>query len=119
MSKIGWLDITVQDATSLRDFYSEVANFETQGIKMGDYEDYVLKADGQGVAGVCHAKGTNADLPPLWIPYFIVPDLDKSLEALKKRGGELIGGVRGGDGQDRFAVFKDPAGAVAAIYQKA
>lgn len=118
MQKIGWLDLTVQNATELRDFYAEVADFESQGIPMGEYEDYALTADGGGVAGVCHARGTNADLPPMWIPYFVVSDLEKSVQALERRGGSLIGGIRGGHGADRFAIFRDPAGAVAAVYQK-
>lgn len=118
MSKIGWLDLTVQDATALRDFYTEVAEFGHQGIAMGDYEDYALTADGGGVAGVCHARGTNADIPPQWIPYFMVQDLEKSVQAITERGGTLIGAIRGGHGADRFAIFRDPAGAVAAVYQK-
>ncbi|GMU51576.1 MAG: hypothetical protein AMXMBFR33_07220 [Candidatus Xenobia bacterium] len=120
MSTIGWLDITVEDATTLRDFYAEVVGWKAEGLSMGDYDDYVMQdPQGQGVAGICHARGSNAELPPMWIPYFVVSDLDQSLEAARRRGGELIGGVRGAAGQDRFAVVRDPAGAVAALYQKA
>ncbi len=118
MSKIGWLDLTVQDASTLCDFYSQVAGYDKMGISMGDYEDYCLTAEDGAVAGVCHARGGNADLPPMWIPYFLVDKLEERLETLKAKGGTPIGGIRGGHGADKFVVFKDPAGAVAALYQK-
>lgn len=119
MKTIGWLDLTVEDASAVRDFYVEVAGFQSQGLSMGDYEDYVLLAGEEAAGGVCHARGANADLPPFWIPYFLVSDLEKSVKAVQEKGGKLIGGIRGEAGQDRFAIFRDPAGAVAAVFQKA
>jgi len=33
--------------------------------EMGKYEDYsMLAASGEAVAGVCHSRGPNANLPP-------------------------------------------------------
>lgn len=116
---IGWADLTVQDADGVRDFYAAVAGWVAQPLSMGDYADYVMAAPGTGVpvAGVCHARGNNAGIPPLWLVYISVPDLEASLAACRARGGTVIAGPHGAGGGARYAVIRDPAGAVAALHQ--
>ena len=89
MSGVGWVDLTVREAEPLRDFYSDVVGWRPEPVSMGEYSDFnmVDPTSGVPVAGVCHARGVNADLPPVWMVYFAVPDLDASLimDALQKR----------------------------------
>jgi predicted enzyme related to lactoylglutathione lyase len=115
---IGWVDLTVPDAAPLRDFYQAVAGWTPQAVDMGDYADYgMAREDGTGVAGICHARGSNAYVPPHWVIYIIVADLDASLSACTSRGGTQLGPVREmGPGQ-RFCLIRDPAGAVAGLFQ--
>jgi predicted enzyme related to lactoylglutathione lyase len=117
---IGWLDISVPDAPKLRDFYSKVVGWAAEDVSMGEYNDYSMAAPGNGVAtaGVCHARGVNADLPPQWLIYIIVADVDKSATSCVANGGTLMIDPRGLAG-GRFCVIKDPVGAVLALYQEA
>ena len=41
----------------------------TAPVPMGDYSDFRMHPPGdpQPVAGICHAKGENAGLPPVWM----------------------------------------------------
>ncbi|NVB39303.1 VOC family protein [Pseudenhygromyxa sp. WMMC2535] len=114
---IGWHDLTVPDADGLRSFYAEVAGWSATPVSMGDYDDYVMKtADGTVVAGLCHARGSNAGLPAQWMLYIVVDDLDARLAKVSAGGGEIIDGPRSaGDG--RMAVVRDPAGATFALHQ--
>ena len=115
---IGWLDLTVEDADSIRDFYAEVVGWTPQEVSMGEYADYsMLNADADGVAGVCHARGSNAGLPPVWLAYAVVDDIDTSVSRAEALGGELVSPVRS-VGEDRMAVIRDPGGAALALYQK-
>ena len=116
--KIGWIDITVDDADGLRDFYAEVVGLKTENVSMGDYEDYAmtLPASGEPVCGVCHARGSNADLPAGWLVYFVVADIDRSAAACIENGGKILVEPRGLAG-GRFCVIEDPSGATAALYQ--
>lgn len=114
---IGWADLTVPDAAALRDFYVAVAGWTAQPLSMGGYDDYVMTApDGTPVGGVCHARGANAGLPPVWLVYVTVPDLAASLEGCRAGGGAVLDGPRDAGG-GRMAVIRDPAGATLALYQ--
>ena len=116
--KIGWIDITADDATGLRDFYSRVVGLKPEDVSMGDYSDYnmTMPASGTPVCGVCHALGGNADLPPGWLIYFVVEDVEASAAACTEAGGTLAIAPRGLAG-GRFCVIEDPSGATAALYQ--
>ena len=119
VGKIGWLDITVPDAAALRDFYTTVVGWNSEDASMGDYSDYcmLMPAEGEAVAGVCHARGSNADMPPQWLIYITVADLDASLEHCLANGGSVVrdpAGLAGG----RFAIIKDPVGAITALFQE-
>jgi len=115
---IGWIDLTVDDAPALRDFYAAVAGWESTPVPMGGYDDYCLGPGdgGDPVVGVCHRRGGNAAMPSQWLIYIVVADLDASLRACAAGGGALVGEVRS-MGEARYAVIRDPAGALCALYQ--
>lgn len=116
---ITWTDLTVDHAEEVRDFYQAVVGWQPKPVNMGDYDDFAMKAPGSGdsIAGICHARGENASLPAQWLIYIDVEDLDDSMEKCRQQGGEVIVGPRGGGGQ-RYCVIRDPAGAVAALFQQ-
>ena len=114
---ISWVDLTVPNADSNRKFYETVAGWTSSPVDMGGYNDFSMnRSDGETVAGICHAKGENAHLPPQWLIYITVADLNASVEACKRLGGKLISPARE-LGNGHVAVIQDPAGAVAALYQ--
>lgn len=71
------------------------------------------------VAGIRHARGGNADLPPVWLVYFTVVDLEDSLRTVTARGGAVVIPARQAGGYGSYAVIRDPAGVVAALYEPA
>jgi len=112
VGKVVWQDLTVPNATAVRDFYAAVVGWRHDPVEMGGYADFNMIPPGADVpaVGICHARGTNAKLPPQWLLYVQVADLDASLRACVERGGQVIDGPRG-MGEQRFAVVRDPAGA--------
>ena len=120
VGKIGWIDLTVGDAEVLSEFYRAVVGWKTEAVDMSGYQDYcMLAAEGGAVAGVCHARGTNTGIPPQWLIYITVADLEESLERCRSLGGEVVRPTRGLGGMGRFAIVRDPAGAVCALFQRA
>jgi len=116
--KIGWIDITVDDANGLRDFYADVVGLVPDAVSMGDYDDFnmTMPASGEPVCGICNARGGNKDLPGGWMVYFVVDDVDASAAACTAKGGNILVEPRGLAG-GRFCVLEDPSGATAALYQ--
>ena len=115
---IVWTDLTVSDAEQIRDFYAEIVGWEPEAVDMGAYSDFTMNdADGVAVAGECHARGTNADLPRQWLMYVIVQDLDRSTTRSTKLGGEVLVPPRAMGDTGRYSVIRDPAGAVVALFQ--
>jgi len=119
VGKVGWLDVTVPDAQKLRDFYKRVVGWQATEVEMGGYADYVMAppSGGDGVAGICHARGNNVGLPNAWLPYFTVADIDASARQVEVLGGRLRTPIRSMGSQGRFVVIEDVGGAVCALFQ--
>ena len=115
-----WRDLTVEDAEGIRDFYAEVVGWGFLPENMGAYEDYnMLSPDShQRVAGICHARGPNADLPPQWLVYVTVADVEAAASRCRALGGEIVTGPKDLGG-GRLCVIRDPAGAVMALWESA
>lgn len=116
MKKIGrvtWVDLTVEDADKVSGFYNKVVGWDMQGLDMGGYEDYCMNApdDGETVAGICHARGVNANIPPQWLMYVSVGDLEASLKEVTANGGKIIGDKRSDGKGGHYCLIQDPAGA--------
>ena len=113
-----WHDLTVPDADAVRAFYEGVVGWTPSPVDMGGYSDFSMIAPGSGevVAGICNARGPNADFPAQWLMYIGVEDVDACAARCLALGGEVIHGPRTMGG-GRFCVVRDPAGAVAGLYQ--
>ncbi len=119
VGSVGWFDLTVENADDVRDFYQAVVGWESVPLSMGDYSDYCMNQpeDGKTVAGICHARGGNAGLPPMWLMYITVADLDQSVTEVQNRGGKVILGPKSYGDTARYCVIQDPAGAAVALFQ--
>lgn len=117
---IAWLDLTVPDASATRDFYQRVIGWSAEDVNMNDasgrYADYNMTgSDGNAAAGICHARGANQGLPPVWMIYLPVGDLAESLRRVEAEGGEIIKATRGANEQYAYAAIRDPVGACLAL----
>lgn len=118
--RVLWHELTVFDAERVRDFYEQVVGWSAEPVERGGYEDFEMVPPGADdpVAGICHARGTNAGLPPQWLMYLEVESLDKSAARCVELGGSIVARPQTSEGV-RYCVVRDPAGAVFAIYEPA
>jgi predicted enzyme related to lactoylglutathione lyase len=118
VGKIGWIDISVDDAAGLRDFYKKVVGWQVEDVSMGEYSDYsmLMPGTGEAVSGICHARGSNAELRAGWLIYIVVKDVKASAATCTAQGGKVIVEPRSLAG-GQFCVIEDPSGATAALYQ--
>lgn len=110
--RVGWLDLAVPDAIATRDFYCKVIGWTSVPTSMGGYEDFSgVAPDGTTVAGMCHARGDNAAIPPGWLPYFMVTDRDTAVASALALGAEQVftaGSV---------SILRDPDGVPFALFE--
>ena len=125
LGTVTWVDLTVADAPEIRDFYEAVVGWTPRELDMGDYADFEMLPPGsdeaigsapavapKAAAGICHARGGNANLPPQWIIYVPVKDLERSLYMCQRLGGRIVHRLSA-----HYVLIQDPAGAVMMIYQ--
>jgi uncharacterized protein len=122
IGRISWLDLTVSEASATRDFYRQVVGWSVQAIEMehnGErYVDYtMLDQNGSPVAGICHARGVNEGLPPVWMLYLPVGDVVESIRRVGAEGGQVLKSVRGKEEKYVYVAVQDPVGAYLALVQ--
>ena len=132
-SKIGdmaWMDLTTNNAEKVKNFYQKLLGWQCEEVNMSceedKYVDFTMTAkqseekgkssSGSFVTGVCHAKGANKDMPAVWLPYFLVANMDEAVEIVQTEGGKLVTDIKL-MGNDKYVVIADPSGAQCALYQ--
>ena len=113
IGRIEWVDLSVGDAARSKDFYCKVIGWKPTDVEMGTYSDFNLKLpdSGQTMAGICHARGMNANLPAQWLMYVRVVDVTASAAEAERQKGKVLDGPRRMGGSN-FCVIQDPDGAV-------
>jgi hypothetical protein len=121
VGSITWFDLTVPDAEKVKDFYSKVVGWKSAPVSMGDYNDFNMNSpeSEKTNAGICHKRGTNAQLPSQWLIYITVKSADESAKLCKENGGKVLLGPKDMGGYGRYCVIEDPAGAVCALFEPA
>lgn len=114
---IGWMDLTVKNAEEISSFYSAVVGWTPKAHSADEYYDLDMTFDNEVIAGICHALGVNANLPPVWLPYINVKEVEKCIEKCQSLGGSIVHGPRM-MGSYLFCVIRDPAGAFMALIEE-
>ena len=119
-----WHELMTSDPTAAQAFYKEVVGWGTTAMQMppgmdGTYD--MFTAGEIPVGGVMaftpDAKAMGA--PPNWLAYNEVPDIDATIAEVEKLGGSVIVPAQSVEGVGRFAVLRDPQGAVFAAITSA
>ena len=116
IGRIAWLDLTVEDVGALRNFYEEVVGWQPRRVEREDGEAryvgyHLLGEDEVPLAAIHEASGERAGLPPVWVIYLPVGDLEESLRRAEDEGGRVIRLIDAEDGEGARAVLRDPVGA--------
>ena len=110
-----WYELTTPDVAAAKQFYPKLTNW---GVQAFDH-DYTMFTSGAPVAGIYQLSAEMAQqgVPPNWMAYVAVDDVDAAIAKATSLGGAVMHGPMEVPGTGRFAVMRDPQGAVFGIYR--
>ena len=117
-----WTELSTRDTRSSEKFYTQLLGWraKTGGEGVNAYTEFTPAAGAQAVAGMMDSAAYGpqaANLPPNWMPYFQVSDVDASAATAARLGAHTFVPPRDIPNVGRFSVLQDPQGAVFAIYK--
>ncbi len=119
--RFSWADLNTTDWESAFGFYATLFGWTERG-RMEDSPAgvYVMfqEQHGHTKGGMCN-MAAQANLPPHWMHYATVDDVNAAAERVKKMGGKVINGPMPVPGGDLIVHCQDPQGGVFAMYSKA
>jgi uncharacterized protein len=108
-----WNECQTTDPAAAAAFYKAVFGHGVSEWDMGQGEPYrVLKVGEKGVAGLSKIGPEMTGTPPNWTTVFAVADADESVAKAQELGATLLVSPMDLPDIGRFAVLRDPVGAV-------
>jgi uncharacterized protein len=118
-----WHELMTPDPTAAKEFYTNVVGWKTSKME-GDF-DYTFWLAGDTpdtmIGGMMPLTPDAAKMgaPPSWTAYIEVPDADATIAQTIKLGGAVVVPAQTVPNVGRFALLRDPQGAVFAVITSA
>ena len=113
--KICWNELITPDKSASMDFYTQLMGWTSQDMEMPGGNTYTMFMQGENMVAGCISP-EDGNVPPMWLGYILVEDLDAQTAKAKELGANII--------MDRvdlpmgsFVIFADPVGAVIAFWE--
>lgn len=112
-----WNELWTKDDAAAVSFLTETLGYQAETMDMPTGPYHVLKARDVPRAGAMKAPDPN--VPPMWLGYVEVDDVDDTARRAKGLGAELVGELMDVPNVGRFGILKDPTGAVVGVIKPA
>jgi uncharacterized protein len=115
--QFSWNELVTTDPAGATTFYKQLFGWTTQDFPMPGFTYTVVSAGGaqSGQGGIMPTPPTAKGMPPAWISYVTVDDVDATAKQAEKLGGKIMVPPSDIPEVGRFAVLLDPQGASIAI----
>lgn len=112
-----WADLNTREPERAKQFYEELFGWKITAGRDGDYL-HIRNGD-DFIGGIPPAGFSNPYVPPHWLAYYQVEDVNASAQNIAALGGKLHFGPESMENVGRFAVASDAEGAAFAIFKPA
>lgn len=112
-----WHELLTSDPAAARSFYGSVVGWGT--ADWGEDKSYTLWMNGEAPAGglmALPAEVKAMGIPPHWLSYISVPDVDAACTQVAGLGGKVLKPAMTVPTVGRLAVIADPQGAAFCVY---
>jgi hypothetical protein len=120
VGEASWHELMTTDAPAAMKFYSEVFGWQpSETMDMGAMGKYHMFNRPHGmIGGMMNKPPDMAQVPPHWMIYFRVPDINAAVERVKSNGGKILNGPMEVPGGDWVVNAMDPQGAAFSMHAK-
>lgn len=105
-----WRELSTSDVDGALRFYQQLAGWTAKRVEMPNGAYFLLHRGERQVGGLM-ALAPGVDMPPYWMSYLSVPDVDLAVDAARRVGGEVVWGPIDVENIGRMATVVDPRGA--------
>jgi predicted enzyme related to lactoylglutathione lyase len=113
-----YAELATSDAAAAKKFYGGLFGWTFEDNEMGPDMTYTMAKLGDQTAGALYKMGKDmAGIPPHWLSYVTVADVDATAKKAVAAGGKLMKEPFDVMTFGRMAVLTDPTGAALAIWQ--
>jgi uncharacterized protein len=120
---LSWNEVNTRDPDATKAFYGAVFGWGFNDVDMGEAGTYTTLRhpdrgeDEESIGGLLDMRGQVPDeVPPHWLTYFTVDDLDAAIETAKEKGGgPMFGPLELPNG--KLAILHDPHGARVGLFE--
>ncbi len=121
-SKIGefcWNELATPDLKAAKDFYGKLLGWTFSEHEMGDCTYTMIKSKEGEFGGIWQIPNDQKDqIPPHWMGYILVDDVEATLEKAKSMGATVKLPITKAGDMGLFMVIADPTGAPIAFWQR-
>lgn len=110
-----WNELATSDTLASGEFYSKLFGWGKQVQQMDSMEYTILISGDRPAGGMYQISPEMGNMPASWLVYFAVEDCEISVERAKKMGATVITAPRDIPEVGRFAILRDPQGALFAV----
>lgn len=115
-----WYDLMTPDRDGSTRFYTALMGWGTRQWEGG--QPYTMWTNGERTLGgvmELSEEAARAGAPPQWLAYVAVEDVDATVQEVRKQGGGVVHEPTDIPDVGRFAMVRDPQGAVLAVFATA
>jgi len=111
-----WYELMTTDTTAAEAFYRAVIHWEIKDSGMPDRYYAILSMGSSMIGGLMALPPDAQGMPPCWVGYIGVPDVDAYAGRVTAAGGTIMRPPADIPGIGRFAVAADPGGAAFVLF---
>ncbi|MDP1604534.1 MAG: VOC family protein [Legionella sp.] len=113
-----WNELATTSVKDAKDFYGEIFGWEFTDHKMGDITYTMIKNGDKEFGGMWQIPNDQQeDIPPHWMGYILVDDLEKTLKKAESLGATIKMPATAAGDYGRFGIIIDPTGAHIAFWE--
>jgi len=113
-----WNELMTRDVPAAEKFYSELIGWKPVDSGMPGVKYTMFKVGEKDAGGLMQMPpDVPAQVPPHWMAYIAVDEVDKLAGKTKELGGQVLHGPEDIPNVGRFCVIQDPTGAVIGLIQ--